>query len=63
MKKNTVETKQWLDEHYPNSAPARQMVEKWIAELKRCRTSTNDAVDAQMRLLFQKTSKKSTNCL
>ena len=40
-KKNTVETKQW---HYPNSAPSmRQMVEKWIAELKRSRTSTNDA--------------------
>jgi len=43
MKKNTVETKQWLDKHYPDSAPSRQMVEKWIAEFKRGRTSTNDA--------------------
>ena len=40
MKKNTVETKQWLDKHYPNSAPSRQMVEKWIAEFKRGHTST-----------------------
>ena len=23
MKKNTVETKQWLDKHYGNSAPSR----------------------------------------
>lgn len=43
MKKNTVETKQWLDKHYSDSAPSRQMVEKWIAEFKRGRTSTNDA--------------------
>ena len=32
-----------FDKHYPNSAPSRQIVEKWIAELKRGRTSTNDA--------------------
>ena len=38
MKKITVETKQWLDKNYPNSAPSRQMVEKWIAELKRGRS-------------------------
>ena len=38
-----METKQWLDKHYPNSAPSRQIVEKWIAEFKRDRTSTNDA--------------------
>ena len=66
MKKNTVETKQWLDKHYPNSAPSRQMVEKWIAEFKCGRTSTNDAERSgrpNMRLLFQKTSKKSTNWL
>ena len=43
IKKNTVETKQWLDKHYPNSAPSRQMVEMWTAEFKRGRTSTNDA--------------------
>ena len=42
-KKNTVETKQWHDKHYPNSAQSRQMVEKWIAEFKCGRTSTNDA--------------------
>lgn len=43
MKKNTVETKQWLDKHYPDCAPSRQMVEKWIAEFKCGRSSTNDA--------------------
>ena len=43
MKRNTVETKQWLDKYYPSSAPSRQTVEKWIAELKRDRTSTNNA--------------------
>ena len=48
-----METKQWLDKHYPNSAPSSQMVEKWIAEFKHGRTSTNDAERSgrpQMRL-------------
>ena len=57
MKENTVETKQWLDKHYPNSAPSRQMVEKWIE------VHLNVVVPAQMRLLLQKTSQKSTNWL
>ena len=42
MRKNTVETKQWLDKHYPDCALLRQMVAKWIGELKRGRTSTDD---------------------
>lgn len=35
--------KQWLDKHYPDFAPSRQMVEKWIGEFKRGRTNTNHA--------------------
>lgn len=38
-----METKQWLDKHYLDSAPSRQIVEKWIGEFKHGRTSTNDA--------------------
>ena len=38
-----METKQWLDKHYPSFALSRQMVDKRIAEFKRGRTSTNDA--------------------
>ena len=41
--KNTVQAKQWLDKYYPNSAPLRQMVEKWFADFKRGRTNTDDA--------------------
>lgn len=43
MGKNTVQTKQWLDKCYPDSAPSRQMVEKWFGDFKRGRTSTDDA--------------------
>ena len=35
--------KQWLDKCYGRSSSSRQMVEKWIGEFKRGRTSTNDA--------------------
>ena len=65
MKKNTVETKQWLDKHYPNSAPSRQMVEKWIAEFKRGRTSTNDAERSGRpnEAVIPENIKKSTNWL
>src|SRR5438034_4852657 len=43
MGKNTVQTEQWLDKYYSNSAPSRQMVEKWFADFKRGRTNTDDA--------------------
>ena len=43
MGKNTIQAKQWLDKCYPDSAPSRQMVEKWFADFKRGRTNTNDA--------------------
>jgi len=43
MGKNTVQTKQWLDKCYPDSAPSRQMVEKWFGDFKRGRTNTDDA--------------------
>jgi hypothetical protein len=34
-KKNTVETKVWLEKHYLDSASAKSTVEKWFAKLKR----------------------------
>uniref|UniRef100_A0A1B0G5T2 Uncharacterized protein n=1 Tax=Glossina morsitans morsitans TaxID=37546 RepID=A0A1B0G5T2_GLOMM len=43
MGKNTVQAKQWLDKCYLDSAPSRQMVEKWFADFKRGRTNTDDA--------------------
>lgn len=43
MGKNTVQAKQWLDKCYSDSAPSRQMVEKWFADFKRGRTNTDDA--------------------
>ena len=43
MGKNTVQAKQWLDKCYPDSAPSRQIVEKWFADFKRGRTNTDDA--------------------
>jgi len=43
MGKNTVQAKQWLDKCYGESSPSRQMVEKWMGEFKRGRTSTSDA--------------------
>ena len=43
MRKNTVQTKQWLDKCYRESSPMRQMVEELIDEFKRGRTSTTDA--------------------
>ena len=41
--KITVQTKQWLDTCYGESSSSRQVVEKWMGEFKRGRTSTNDA--------------------
>lgn len=43
MGKNTITAKAWLDKCYPDSAPSRQMVEKWFADFKRGRTDTDDA--------------------
>ena len=43
MGKNTVQAKQWLDKCYSDSAPTRQMVEKWFANFERSRTNTDDA--------------------
>ncbi|XP_055310682.1 protein GVQW3-like, partial [Sitodiplosis mosellana] len=39
---NTVQTRAWLEKCYSESAPSRQMVEKWFAEFKRGRSSTED---------------------
>lgn len=43
MKKNSVQSKQWLYKHYPGSAPAQLVVTYWDAEFKRGRTSTQNA--------------------
>jgi dTDP-4-dehydrorhamnose 3,5-epimerase-like enzyme len=33
-KKNTVETKVWLDKHYSDSAPAKSTIKNWFAKFK-----------------------------
>ena len=43
MKKNTVQAKKWLDKCYSDSAPSKVTVERWFAEFKCGRTSTEDA--------------------
>lgn len=40
--KNTVETKQWLDKHCPNSAPSRLMVKKWIEVIVKTKASFDE---------------------
>ena len=42
MGKNTVEEKQWLDEHYRGSAQGKSTIIDWYAEFKRDRTDTDD---------------------
>ena len=39
MGKNTVQEMQWFDIFYPDSAPSKQMVEKWFADFERGRTT------------------------
>ena len=39
-KKNTVETKVWLDKDYSDFAPAKSTVEKWFAKFKPGEMST-----------------------
>ena len=41
MGKNIVQAKQWIDECYPDSAPSKQMVEKWFADSKPGCTNTD----------------------
>lgn len=57
MGKNTVQAKQWLDKCYSDSAPSRQMIEKWFADFKRAVQTPMmlNALVAQIRQLFQKT--------
>ena len=62
-KKNTVETKVWLDKHYSDFAPVKSTVEKWFAKFKRGEMSTEDDARSgrpKKRLLLPtKTSNKS----
>ena len=41
-KKNSIETKVWVDKHYSDFAPAKSTVEKWFAKFKRGEMSTED---------------------
>ena len=41
--KNTVETKQWLDNRYGNSAPGKSTIIDCYVEFKRGHTNTDDA--------------------
>ena len=43
MGKNTVQTKQWFDKCYLDSAPSEIIVKRWDADFKRGHTDTNDA--------------------
>lgn len=43
MKKNTVQTQQWLEKCYPNCAPSKTTICRWFTEFQRGRTSTDDA--------------------
>ena len=43
MGKNTVETKQWLDKRYGDSAPGKSTIIDWYVGFKRGRTNTNHA--------------------
>ena len=43
MRKNTVESKQWLEERYRDSAPEKSTIIDWYAEFKRGPTNTDDA--------------------
>lgn len=43
MGKPTVQAKQWLDKCFPDSAPSRQIIEKWFSDFKRGHTNTDDA--------------------
>jgi hypothetical protein len=41
-KKNTVETKVWLNKHYSDSAPAKSTIKNWFAKFKRGKMSIED---------------------
>ena len=41
--KNTVQTQQWLEKSYEDSAPSKTTICRWYSEFKRGRTDTEDA--------------------
>lgn len=43
MKKNTIQTKKWLDDRYSESAPSTGTVEYWFRQFRTGRESTVDA--------------------
>lgn len=42
MGKNTVETKIWLDEHYPDAAPGKSTISVWFAKFRTGHMSTEN---------------------
>lgn len=42
MKKNAADTKKWLDECYPDSAPGEATIRKWFAKFRTGHMSTED---------------------
>ena len=43
MGKNTVESKQWFDKRYRDSAPGKSTIIDWYAEFKQGGTNTDEA--------------------
>ena len=62
MAKNTVESKQWLDERYGDSAPGNQQSSTGMPNLNAVVQTPMmlNALIAQNQQLFRKTSQKST---
>lgn len=42
MKKSAADTKKWLDECYPDSAPGEATIRKWFAKFRTGHMSTED---------------------
>ena len=57
MGKNNVETKQWPDKRYGDSAPGKSTITDWYAEFKRGRTNTDDASDGSSTSETSETSR------
>lgn len=43
MGKNAVQAQLWLEKCHPDFAPSKATICRWITDLKRGRTDTNDA--------------------
>ncbi|XP_040582973.1 uncharacterized protein [Lepeophtheirus salmonis] len=43
MGKNIVQVQAWLEKYYPESAPSKTTIKRWLADFKRGCTDTDDA--------------------